>query len=273
MAVSTAQPSSARKRARDAKPVRILLRVAPSVGFAVACLVAWTGAVHLFDVKEYLLPTPLTILDRVVTDWDLLWQHGLVTLKETVLGFVLGSLVGFVLAVLIAASRVLREMIYPLLVASQAVPKLAVAPLLVIWFGFGIWPKVVVTILLVFFPVAITSAEGLMATDKNLLTLLRSVNASPMQVFWKVKVPQALPHVMSGLRIGITLAVVGAVVGEWVGASEGLGYLIISANSRLDSVLSFAAVSVLVAMGVVLFLVLELLGRLIAPWERQQQIS
>jgi NitT/TauT family transport system permease protein len=272
MATAVRKPVTQRRR-HGAGTLRMFVRILPSILFLFACLVAWTLAVHIFDIKPYVLPTPMQILDRTVHDWDLLWMHSLVTLRETVLGFVLGSLIGFVLAILIAASRMLREMIYPLLIASQAVPKLAIAPLLVIWFGFGIWPKVVVTILLVFFPVAITSAEGLMTTDKNLLTLLRSVNASPLQVFLKVKVPQALPHVMSGLRIGITLAVVGAVVGEWVGASEGLGYLIISANSRLDSVLSFSAVFVLVVMGVVLFLVLEALGRLIAPWERQQHVS
>jgi NitT/TauT family transport system permease protein len=179
-----------------------------------------------------------------------------------------GAVVGFLLALLIAYSPLLERMLYPLIVASQAVPKIAIAPLFILWFGFGIWPKVVVTVLLVFFPVVVTSAEGLMSVDRNLIDLLRSVNATPLQIFTKVRLPHALPQVLAGLKIAIALAVVGAVVGEWVGADKGLGYMILFANSQLDTTLSFAAITLLVVMGVVLFIAVDLLGRLITPWQR-----
>jgi NitT/TauT family transport system permease protein len=159
-------------------------------------------------------------------------------------------------------------MLYPLIVGSQAVPKIAVAPLFVLWFGFGVTPKIVVVVLLVFFPVVVTTAEGLMSVDRNLIDLLRSVNASQLQVFWKVRLPHALPQVMAGLKIGVALAVVGAVIGEWAGADHGLGYMILFAQSQLDTSLSFACITILVVMSVVLFAVVDAIGRLVTPWQR-----
>ncbi|MBJ7603276.1 MAG: ABC transporter permease [Candidatus Dormibacteraeota bacterium] len=245
-----------------------LARRAAPILFLIFCVVAWQLICTIAHVRTYVLPAPSAILLRLYHSWSILEPHTLVTLEETLVGFVLGSLVGFVLALLIAYNRLVEEMLYPLIVASQAVPKLAIAPLFILWFGFGIWPKVVVTILLVFFPVVVTSAEGLLWVDRNLIDLLRSVSANPLQVFLKVRLPHALPQVLAGLKIGITLAVVGAVVGEWVGADKGLGYLIIFADSQLDTTLSFASITVLVAMGVVLFLGMDVLGRLITPWQR-----
>ncbi len=247
---------------------RGLARRALPVLFLVACVVFWQVWVVAMHVKVYILPSPSAIITRLVHSWSIIGPDTVATLEETLLGFLLGALIGFGLALLISYSKLIEEMLYPLIVASQAVPKLAIAPLFILWFGFGIWPKVVVTILLVFFPVAVTSAEGLMSVDRNLIDLLRSVSANPWQVFSKVRLPHALPQVIAGLKIGITLAVVGAVVGEYVGADKGLGYLIIFAGSQLDTTLSFAAITVLVVMGVVLFVVMDVIGRLVTPWQK-----
>lgn len=247
--------------------LRVLRTLAPGL-FLVGCVAAWQLGVVAFQVKPYVLPAPTAIMERLYRSWSILEPHTWTTLEETLVGFFLGATLGFALALLIAYSRIFEQMLYPLIVASQAIPKLAIAPLFVLWFGFGIWPKVVVTVLLVFFPVAVTSAEGLMSVDRNLIDLLHSVNANPLQVFFKVRLPHALPQVLAGLKIGITLAVVGAVVGEWVGADKGLGYLIIFADTQLDTTLSFACITILVLMGVVLFVAMDVIGRLVTPWQR-----
>jgi NitT/TauT family transport system permease protein len=163
-----------------------------------------------------------------------------------------------------------RQTLYPLIVASQAVPKVAIAPALVAWLGLGMAPKLVVVATMVFFPVVVTAAQGFSSVDRSLLDLLRSVDASRWQVFRQVRFPHALPHIFAGLKIGITLAVVGAVVGEWVGASEGLGYVLLQANTQLDSTLLFAAMFVLIAMGIVLFVLIEVAERLLVPWREPE---
>jgi NitT/TauT family transport system permease protein len=153
------------------------------------------------------------------------------------------------------------------------VPKIAIAPLLVLWLGFDIWPKIAVTALMVFFPVTVTAAEGFASVDRNLLDLLRSVDASATQIFLRVRFPHALPHIFSGLKVGITLAVVGAVVGEWVGADSGLGYLLTYANTLLDSTLLFASLFMLIVLGVILFVLVDLAERLLLPWHHADEIA
>jgi NitT/TauT family transport system permease protein len=260
-----------RPTVRQPRPVarvrtRWLERALP-VGFLLVVLVVWELVTQLTDaVPDYVLPPPSEIFDRIVTNFSLLADAAWVTLVEVVLGFVIGALIGVALALPIAYSRPVRNTLYPLIVASQAVPKVAIAPVLVVWLGLGMAPKLAVVALMVFFPVVVTAAQGFSSVDRNLLDLLRSVDASAWQVFRRVRFPHALPQIFSGLKIGITLAVVGAVVGEWVGASEGLGYLLLHANSQLDSTLLFAALFVLVAMGIVLFALVELAERVLAPW-------
>jgi len=252
--------------------VRAARTVLPTL-FLLLCVALWQASVVLLHVSTFVLPAPTLIVARIVRSWPEILPNAVVTLQETLVGFALGAVVGFVLALLIAYSPLFEQMLYPLIVASQAVPKIAVAPLFILWFGFGIWPKVVVTVLLVFFPVVVTSAEGLMSVDRSLIDLLRSVSANPWQVFVKVRLPHALPQVLAGLKIAIALAVVGAVVGEWVGADKGLGYLIIFANSQLDTTLAFAAITILVIIGVALFMAVDLVGRLVTPWHRVRTID
>ena len=160
----------------------------------------------------------------------------------------------------------MRATLYPLIVASQAVPKIAIGPLLVLWLGLGMLPKLAIVALMVFFPVVITAAEGFSSVDRNLLDLMRSVSASQWEIFRRVRFPHALPQIFSGLKIGITLAVVGAVVGEWIGSDNGLGYLLLQANTQLDTTLLFSALALLVVLGVVLFLLVEIAERLLLPW-------
>lgn len=246
-----------------------LTRTALPAAFIASLFVAWEMWVRIADLPDYLLPAPSEIVRQLVTSWSAgLDTDTLVTATEAIIGFTGGCLLGFVLAIAITYSKVLERMIYPIIVSSQATPKIALAPLFVVWLGFGMTPKVMITILLVFFPIVITTAQGLKSVDPSLLELLRSVSASKWQIFKKVRLPHALPYIVSGMKIAITLAVIGAVVGEWVGANEGLGYRILYAKSQLQTTLTFAAIAILVLMGIALFLTVSIVGKLITPWTR-----
>ena len=241
-------------------------------GFMALLIVIWqliTQYTHW--VQPYVLPQPWEVVRRMADDPSMLFGSFQTTLIEVIVGFVIGSLVGVVIALPIAYSASVRNTLYPIIVASQAVPKIAIAPLLVVWLGLGWTPKLAVVALMVFFPVAMTSVQGFSSVDKNLVDLLRSVHAPPWQVFSRVRLPHALPHIFSGLKIGITLAVVGAVVGEWVGANSGLGYLLLHANSMLDTTLLYASLVLLVVMGVVLFVLMEVVERLLMPWQEPEK--
>lgn len=251
-----------------ATPKRAAQRLLP-VAFIGALLIVWELVARFGDVPEYILPAPSDIAARLVTSWDILWEALLVTTTEVLIGFALGVALGIGLAIPIAYSATVRNTLYPIIVASQAVPKIAIAPLLVLWLGFDIWPKIAVTALMVFFPVTVTAAEGFTSVDRNLIDLLRSVHASQRQIFFRIRFPHALPHIFSGLKVGITLAVVGAVVGEWVGADSGLGYLLVYANTLLDSTLLFAALFLLIVLGVVLFVLVGVAERLLLPWNHE----
>lgn len=281
MRTSTTSPAQASRPSEEpAGPVarsrlrrvggRLLRGVVP-VAILAALIGVWQLWVVEAHIRSFLLPTPAAIFKELVRQWGpVLAKQTWVTFEETIIGFVLGCAVGFLLAVGITYSKLLERVLYPPIVASQAVPKIAIAPLFVVWLGFGIAPKILVTLLLVFFPIAVTSAQGLMSVDRNLVELLRSVGAGEWIVFRKVRLPYGLPQIISGMKIGITLAVVGAVVGEWVGANAGLGYTITYAQSQLETTLTFAAIAILVVMGVVLFLAVNLLEKILVPWARSE---
>jgi NitT/TauT family transport system permease protein len=189
-----------------------------------------------------------------------------VTLYETFVGFILAVIVGVVAAALIVVIPGLRDIVMPLLIIAQIVPKVAIAPILLIWFGYGLLPKVVIAFLVAFFPVVVNTAAGLAAVEKELLDLGHSLEASRWQIFWKFRIPSALPDLFSGMKIAITLAVIGAVIGEFVGGNRGLGYLIIIANQELDTPLAFAALFILSAAGILLYAAVEVAERLLIPW-------
>lgn len=277
-------PASAEPPARAAPPTpppsdgrprlwRRLLDYVPAVSLVALVIVAWQLYVSLFDVRDVILPPPAEVASTLVDRWSSLQDQLLVTLAEAIQGFLLAAGVGFALAIAITSSRVLRLALYPLIVTSQAVPVIAVAPLLITWFGFGPTSKVLVSALIAFFPMVVSSATGLASLDGGVVSLMRSFPASRLQIFLRARLPNALPQIFAGLKVAAVLSVVGAVVGEWVGADEGLGYLIVRANASLSVDLVFAAIVLLALMGIALFVAVSLLERLVIPWQRQGRDS
>jgi ABC-type nitrate/sulfonate/bicarbonate transport system permease component len=229
-------------------------------------MAAWEAAVRYFRIPSYLLPGPLEIMKTAWLRSDLLLKHTMVTMAEIGLGFILALAVGVALAVAIQASRILERALLPLIVASQTIPVFAIAPLLVLWFGYGIGSKVVMTAIIVFFPITINMARGLRAVDPDTLALLTMLEAGRWQVFTKVRLPQSLPFLFTGIKIAVAVSVIGAVIGEWVGAREGLGYLMVQANAQLQVEMVFAAIFYLSAIGTGLYALAAVLERLLVPW-------
>jgi ABC-type nitrate/sulfonate/bicarbonate transport system permease component len=246
---------------------RILSVVLP-LSVLLAIGLVWEAAVRGFEIPSYILPGPAKILVVMWHRLDLLVFHGLITLLEIGLGFLAALVLGVGLAVAIHASRTVERSLMPLVIASQTIPVFAIAPLLILWFGYGIGSKVVMTLIIVFFPIVINTVQGLRAADPDTVALLRILEASPLQIFFKVRVPQALPHVFSGLKIGVAVSVIGAVIGEWVGAQRGLGYLMIHANAQLQVELVFASIGFLSLVGVGLYGLVSGLERVLMPWRR-----
>lgn len=236
--------------------------------FFVALVAAWEVGVRYFQVKEYLLPTPSAIAMEAWQFRGLLLKHGLITLNETVLGFLAGAVCGVLLAVGIFCSRLLRKTLYPLVVALQSVPKAAVAPLLVVWFGYGLASKVVMSFLIAFFPIVISTLGGFLSTPENLLEHFRALRASWWHTFWRLRVPSALPSFVDGCKIAMPLAVIGAVIGEFVGSNEGLGNLIMLATGSNRTTMTFAALGVVTLLSMGLFAAVEWLGALV--WWRSR---
>lgn len=217
----------------------------------------WQVLVPLGGLSEFVLPTPLAIITRMINDAELLASNGYVTLLEVVGGFGLAVLIGMPLSLTIFYSRGFEKAIYPLLVALQTIPKVALAPLLVLYLGYGWAPKITLAFLISFFPIVIATVVGLQSLDKNLVNLVRSMGASEWQTFIKVRLPAALPNIFGGFKVAISLAVIGAVIGEYVAAERGLGYLQLQANSLFDTTLNFATVVAISALGVFLYFIID----------------
>ena len=231
-------------------------------------IVAWEVAVRLLAVPDYLLPPPSGVAAELVARFALVARHSGVTLGEVGVGLAAAVGGGVVLAVAMASMPFLHRGLYPLLAFLQAVPKVTVAPLFVIWLGYGLGSKVLMVFLIAFFPIAVNLTTGLLLVDADLLRLMRSYRATGWQTFRTVRVPNAVPFFLAGLRIAVALAVVGAVVGEFVGADRGLGYLILLANAELRTPLLFACLVWLGAIGVGLFALVHWLERWLSPWAR-----
>jgi ABC-type nitrate/sulfonate/bicarbonate transport system permease component len=241
----------------------------------VALLAVWQAAAkwHVLadalSIKPYLVPAPTEIGSSLWNDRSLLANNGWVTLREVVLGFLLSVAVGFAFALALHLSATLRRAFYPLLVASQTVPIFAIAPLLVVWFGFGVGPKLVIIALVCFFPITVNTLDGLRAVDPELPKLMRTLDAGRRQILTRVEIPSALPHFFSGAKIAVAVAVIGAVFGEWAGSDSGLGYLLIQAENQLLVARMFAAIVVLSAFAIMLFALLSLVERRLAWWGKQ----
>lgn len=234
----------------------------------VAILLLWQAYVSVFGVSRIVLPGPLEILSASISNWPILMKESWPTFLESVLGFALAVVIGIPVAVCVASSRVLNLTLYPILIATQSIPKVAVAPIILVWFGLGLQSKLVIAFLVAFFPIVVDTAAGMRATPAGLLELARSLRASPLQVFMKVQFPAALPFVFAGAKVAVTLAVIGAVIGEFVGSLNGLGNLLLTANSQLDSPLAWAALIWLSVLGILLFAAVALAERIVMPWSQ-----
>lgn len=244
---------------------RVVLPAATLAG----TVLLWELAYRVFAIPKFVVPMPSGILAET---WEWRWRllgHSWVTLYETLAGFGLSIAVGVPLAVLLVYSAVLREALYPVVVVTQAVPKVAIAPVLLLLLGAGEVSKIVVAFSVAFFPIVVDTATGLAATPPELLDLSRSYRAGAFKTFVKVRFPTALPFFFSGLKVAVTLSVIGAVVGEFVGSDRGLGYVIVSATSYWKSNLAFGAMGILALMAIALFALVELVERLVCPWARQ----
>jgi NitT/TauT family transport system permease protein len=232
----------------------------------VTVIVVWAGAVRLFEIPSYLLPGPVEVIQRIGHDRALFWKHGLATLSVIVIGFMVSVVFGVGLALAVVLNRTVERALMPLIVGSQTIPKIAIAPLFVVWLGFGLEPKIAVTFLIAFFPVVVATIAGLKAVETDMLDLVRSMGASSVQAMLKVQIPTALPQVFSGLKIAITSAVVGAIVAEFVGSDTGLGYLLLTSTATLDGSLVWSALLILVVIGIGLFAAVSRLERAVIPW-------
>jgi NitT/TauT family transport system permease protein len=234
--------------------------------FIVGLFVLWEAVIDVFRIPPYLIPAPLAVVRQLVAEWPRLLGESLVTTYATLGGFALSIAFGIPIALWIAYSRTVESYVYPLLVFSQSVPKIAIAPLFVVWFGFGITPKIIAAFMLGFFPVVVSTVAGFKSVEPDMLDLARSMKASRLQMFLHISLPQALPSIFAGLKVSVTLAVVGAVVGEFVGSNSGIGYLLQIANGNFDLPLMFAALTVLSLIGVLLFVAVDIVERFMIPW-------
>ena len=236
------------------------------ISVLLVALALWEGAARAGMVAPYILPAPTVIVTKIVTSWRDLLPHLWVTALEVVLGFLLAVVVGVMLAAGVIYFRTFERGFYPWIVATQAVPKVALGPLIVIWFGFGLFPKIMIAALISFFPIMIATIAGLRAIQTESLLLMQSMGANSLQSFWYARLPNGLPHIFAGLKVSMIMASVGAIVGEFVGANEGLGYLLLAANATLDVPILYAALTLIALLGTLMFWVVHLLERIFISW-------
>jgi len=258
MTTSIAQP---RKR----NWMNLFLQTVTPLAGTLLFLLIWQSGVMLFNVPAYFLPTPTRILEEGIKEWSKLSTHGWITVYEMLAGYFLAVAVGVPLAIAMTSSRRFDEFVTPTMLFFQVVPKIAVAPLFIVWFGVGITPKILVAFLISFFPIVIDTAVGLRSITPDMIDLARSMGASKLQIFRDFRLPTSLPYLFSGLKVAATLAVAGAVVGEFVGADKGLGYLLLVTNSNMQTALMFATIVVLTIIGLIFFYIIEFLESLLIP--------
>ncbi len=244
-------------------PLMSLLRALVTAG---ALILLWHFGVMLFEPAPFILPGPGRVFTALVRDWDFLAANALVTLSEIGLGLVAGTVLGVTMALMVASSGFARRWVLPLLVMSQALPVFAIAPLLVVWFGYGLGSKIVMTTLIIFFPITSAFQDGLRRTDPGLLDIAQLAGASRLQTLRILQVPAALPSLASGLRVAAAAAPIGAVVGEWVGASAGLGYVMLHANARSQVDVVFAALLLLGVIAALIWFAVDALLARVVPW-------
>ena len=255
------------------KFVNKLKEVLPPILLIAAILVIWEVLSTILKTPDFLLPKPSRILQVTILRYQSLWSNLLITLEEVLLGLVVGFITGFALALLMFFSPVLRRTVNPLVVISQTVPVIALGPILVIWLGYNILPKIIIVGLIVFFPITVNTFDGLVTCDQDLITLLKSMGASRYQIFSKVQLSNALPFITSASKVSITFSVIGAVTAEWIGSDKGLGAYILQANARIRTPEMFAAILITSLMGIILFFIAQMAENWIIPWQKGKKIK
>jgi len=236
----------------------------------VLLFVAWEFAVRVTGVKEYLLPPPSKVWTEFLKRFDPVMASAWVTTREIIAGYLVAIVVSIPLALWIAYSRFMENTLYPVIVFLQIIPKIAVAPLFIIWFGFGFTPKLLVVFLLSFFPIVVSSIAGFKSVDADIMDFARTTGASPWKMFLRIRLPQALPQIFTGLKVGAALAATAAVVAEFVASDKGLGYLLLQYNGNLDTPMVFATIILLSLIGLAVYYVVELIERFTIPWHISQ---
>lgn len=244
-----------------------------SLGFVLAVVIIWQISTSLFKIPEYILPSPYETAVSFVTKWPALSAQLIYTLEEILIGFAIATLVAFSLAMIIASSPLLPKILYPVVIAVQVVPKIALAPVFLIWFGYGQVPITLITALICFFPVLVNSIKGLVSIDQPIADLMTSLSATRRQVFLKVQLPNCIPYLFASLKVAMTFAIIGAIVGEWIGgASHGVGYLMLVYSSNFDTAPLFAGILLITLVGIVLFVVTAAFEKLATPWAQPVEL-
>ena len=237
----------------------------------VLLFVAWEFAVRVTGIKEYLLPPPSKVWTEFLKRFDPVMASAWVTTREIIAGYLVAIVVSIPLALWIAYSRFMENTLYPVIVFLQIIPKIAVAPLFIIWFGFGFTPKLLVVFLLSFFPIVVSSIAGFKSVDADIMDFARTTGASQWKMFLRIRLPQALPQIFTGLKVGAALAATAAVVAEFVASDKGLGYLLLQYNGNLDTPMVFATIVLLALIGVIVYYAVEIVERLAIPWHVSKQ--
>lgn len=258
--------AAGRRRTRG----RIAGLLAPLLTF-VTLIIAWWALVAIFGIPEYLVPAPQAVLPSLVTHASDLWANSITTLTEIIGGYLITVVFAIPMGLAIALSLTARRVAYPVLVFIQLIPKIAVAPLFVVWFGFGMQSKLLLTVLMTFFPLLLASIAGFQTLDQRLLYLTRTMGASAWQTFWSVRLPSALPVIFSGLKTAATIAATAAIVAEFVGSNAGLGYRLMVASLYLDTPTIFGILAILTVIGLGMNYAIEVLEYVVMPWQRAHE--
>jgi putative hydroxymethylpyrimidine transport system permease protein len=232
--------------------------------FSIWQLIVWAG-----QIPPYILPGPLQVLKTLILQFPIILTQLWPTVVETLTGLMVGSLLGMIAALCIANFKLLERYFFPILIISQSIPTFALAPLIVIWFGYGMFSKVITAMIMIFFPVTSSFYDGLKKTPEAYLELAKTMQAKKLPLFFAIKMPAALPELSAGLRIATVMAPIGAIIGEWVGSSEGLGYLMLNANARMQIDLMFAVLFIIVCFALSLYFCVDKLLKVLVPWQKQ----
>lgn len=250
--------------------VKRLEKVLP-IAFIIFLILLTEFLLVKLNVKHYILPRPSAVLNRLVEDRELLWEHTKTTLYEAGLGFSIAVALAVFMAGIMNRLPIVKSLFYPILVISQTIPIIALAPLFLIWFGFGLLPKILVVVLVCFFPIVVSLIEGLAVVDKEMIHLMKSMNAKSYQIFFKVEVPSVLPSFFSGMKISATYAIMGAVIAEWLGAQSGLGIYMTRAMHSFKTDALFADICIIVVISIGLFKLIDIIGQVSMPWRRGEK--